>query len=330
MQTPSSMKPFPLPVIAALGPGSQAEDESLDYLPMPKGMDTYRPPPLPEPQALAAHTGCTRVLREALAALKALHAAQVPMAPTKVVDLSGLGTGDLQLLAQVLGEGEVAAQVRAAFPVPGAASAPNTAGAAGAAGSAAGSAAGAYRVRVQESVFAGLWRVLHLDAEGRTVRDRLEVGAVPQPLLDAAVEDGIRAQTPATTAIAATPVPAGVMNATSLLAELAEQRRLWKPGDAPHVVNLTLLPLSEADSEYLTQQVGEGRVVILSRGYGNCRITTTRLPRTWRVTYFNSTDINILDTLEVCRVPEVACASLEDLEDSAERLAAVLDWVEAG
>jgi hypothetical protein len=34
------------------------------------------------------------------------------------------------------------------------------------------------------------------------------------------------------------------------------------------------------------------------------------------VTYFNSTDIIILDTLEVCRVPEVGCAAAEDLEDS--------------
>jgi hydrogenase-1 operon protein HyaF len=183
--------------------------------------------------------------------------------------------------------------------------------------------AGVASVRVQESVFAGLWRVLHLDAEGRVVRDRLEVGAVPQPLLDAAVEDGIRPAAPAQ------PVPEGVMNAPSLLAELDEQRRLWKLGDAPHVINLTLLPLTTGDSEYLTRRIGEGRVLILSRGYGNCRITNTHIPRTWRVTYFNSTDIVILDTLEVCRVPEVACASLEDLEDSAERVAEVLDWVEA-
>ena len=83
------------------------------------------------------------------------------------------------------------------------------------------------------------------------------------------------------------------------------------------------------DSAHLEAQLGAGRVLILSRGYGNCRITNTRLAHTWRVTYFNSTDIIILDTLEVCRVPEVGCAAAEDLEDSAERLAEVLDWVQA-
>ena len=43
-------RPFPIPVVAALGPGSQPEDETLDYMPMPSGMDTYRPPVLPEPE----------------------------------------------------------------------------------------------------------------------------------------------------------------------------------------------------------------------------------------------------------------------------------------
>jgi hydrogenase-1 operon protein HyaF len=299
----SSTKPFPIPVIAALGPGSQMEDEALDFLPMPQAMSTYQPPPLPEPETIAAHRGCVAVLEEALAALRTLAGAGLASAPTKVIDLGGLDDDDRKLLNQVLGEGEVAAQV---FGAPG--------------GAVSGQAGGA-RVRVQESVFAGLWRVLHFDAEGRAQRDRLEVGAVPQPLLDAAVEDGIRP------ARVVEPAPEGVMNAPSLLAELAEQRRLWKLGDAPHVINLTLLPLSAGDSEHLTRQIGEGRVLILSRGYGNCRITSTHWPRTWRVTYFNSTDMVILDTLEVCRVPEVACASLEDLEDSAERVAEVLEWV---
>ncbi|MBL8341342.1 MAG: hydrogenase expression/formation protein [Rubrivivax sp.] len=308
MHAPQPNKAFPTLRVAAVGPGPQPEEEGFDYLPMPEGMAVFHPRALPEPEVLAAQQGCVRALRETLTALKAMHASGLAAAPTKVIDLGELTEADRLLLNQVLGEGEVAAQVRTMFPVPGV-------------------AASANRVHVQESVFAGVWRVLHLGTEGQVLRERIEVGAVPQPLLDAAVEDGIRA--PAPNEPAQPPLPEGVMNALSLLAELEEQRRLWRPGDAPHVINLTLLPLTPADSKYLTEKVGEGRVVILSRGYGNCRITTTRLPRTWRVTYFNSTDINILDTLEVCRVPEVACASLEDLEDSARRLVEVLDWAEA-
>ena len=45
------MVAFPIPVVAE-GAGVSAEDEALDYLPMPKGMHTYAPPVLPEPQEL--------------------------------------------------------------------------------------------------------------------------------------------------------------------------------------------------------------------------------------------------------------------------------------
>ena len=49
---------------------------------------------------------------------------------------------------------------------------------------------------------------------------------------------------------------------------------------------------------------------------------------TWRVVYYNSQDTVILNSVEVCGIPEVACAAREDLEDSAERLTEVLQWVE--
>lgn len=283
---PNTMKPFPLPLVAALGPGSQ-DDEAPDYLPLPQGMSTYQPPPLPEPEALRAHAGCVSVLREALAALRAPDAAR----RTQVVDLSGLDAADRTLLNQVLGEGEVAAQL---LGEPG--------------------------LRVQESVFAGLWRVVQMEG-GVAVSDALEIGPVPQALVDAAAREG------ADTVIRFDDAPEGVMNAPALLVEIDERRRGWQAGDAPHVINLSLLPLSAGDSAHLDGQLGAGRVQILSRGYGNCRIVNTRVSRTWRVTYFNSTDIVILDTLEVCRVPDVACAAAEDLADSAERLAEVLDWV---
>jgi hypothetical protein len=44
---------IPLTLLSGLlGPGSQAEEDTLDYLPMPKDMRTYRPPVLPEPEEL--------------------------------------------------------------------------------------------------------------------------------------------------------------------------------------------------------------------------------------------------------------------------------------
>lgn len=283
----NTRKPFPVPVVPLIGPGSQ-DDEAADFLPLPQAMNTYSPPPLPEPEALAAHAGCVQVLRRALQALRDPASA----ACTRVVELDGLDEASRTLLNQVLGEGEVAAQVL-----------------------------GERGLRAQESVFAGVWRVLHTQG-GACVRDTLEIGTLPQGLLDAAAADAPPAGQPFGDA------PADVMNAPALLAELADRSRRWRPGVPAHVVNLTLLPLTAGDSAHLDAQLGAGRVLILSRGYGNCRITNLRLAQGWRVTYFNSADINILDTLEIAAVPDVACAAAEDLHDSAERLAEVLDWVE--
>ena len=42
----STMRPFPISVVA-MGPGSQGE-EAPDYLPMPRGMETFSQPRLPD------------------------------------------------------------------------------------------------------------------------------------------------------------------------------------------------------------------------------------------------------------------------------------------
>ncbi|VAY89035.1 Hydrogenase expression/formation protein HupH (fragment) [mine drainage metagenome] len=78
--------------------------------------------------------------------------------------------------------------------------------------------------------------------------------------------------------------------------------------------------MSPEDLAYLYDAFGTGTVSILSRGYGNCRITSTRLANVWWVQYFNSTDQIILNTLEVVDVPEVALAADEDFLESVVRL----------
>lgn len=62
------MNSFPIPVVL-LGPGSQAEDETLDYIHMPQGMSVYTPPVLPEPEQIACLTQAQSVLRAILDAL---------------------------------------------------------------------------------------------------------------------------------------------------------------------------------------------------------------------------------------------------------------------
>ena len=70
-----------------------------------------------------------------------------------------------------------------------------------------------------------------------------------------------------------------------------------------------------------------GPVAIISRGFGNCRITSTLARNVWRVQYFNTMNTLILNTLEIVEAPEVALAAPEDIEDSRERLSELIEWM---
>jgi hydrogenase-1 operon protein HyaF len=281
------MKPFAIPVVA-LGPGSQEESERLEYMAMPGGMHTYRPPVLPEPEQI----GDTRPARDLLARVLDGLAAWRADAANPTYDLAVLGAADLRLIDQVLGEGEVSARVD------------------GDAGS----------VLVQESVFAGVWRVRQIDPEGGQLADRIEVGDIPKAIRMASGRGLRQGPTP--------PVAGpGVINAPALLAEIADKLLEGQGGEA-HVINLSLLPFSPEDGAWLDAVLGRGGASILSRGYGNCRITATGLARVWWVQFFNSQDALILNTIEVTDVPSVARAAAEDIADSRERLAEVLEWIQ--
>jgi len=70
-----------------------------------------------------------------------------------------------------------------------------------------------------------------------------------------------------------------------------------------------------------------GPVAIMSRGFGNCRITSTLTRDVWRVQYFNSMNTLILNTIEIVEMPEVVLASAQDLIDTRTRLAELVEWM---
>jgi hydrogenase-1 operon protein HyaF len=170
-------------------------------------------------------------------------------------------------------------------------------------------------VMVQESVFAGVWL---LAAAGM---DLVEVAPVPTLALG-------RAHLPHSPAVGvlARRVP-GLVNAPAILAELVDKSLTHRPGGLAHVINLSLLPHSPEDLVWLSEALGEGAVTILSRGYGNCRVTACAQAQVWKVQFYNSMDTLILDTYEVCEMPEVAIAAPEDLADSATRIRDVIEAI---
>lgn len=275
------MKPFPIPVVP-VGPGSQLDDsEAPDYLAMPSGMNTFQAPRLPE-AATAADIGRAVAILEDLLAVMRVQPIDAPRPATAA--LIGESAGVREVLTQSLGFGEVSAFTLA----PG-------------------------RVRVQETAFAALWRVLEEAPGGGIVADRLETSAVPVELYAA-----MRATSQPELAVPA--LLPDMMNGEALLAEVQLQCARHRPGKPAHVINLTLLPVTDTDLDYLYGALGHREVSILSRGYGNCRVTSTRLANVWWVQYFNSMDTLILNTIEVVDMPEVVLAAAEDYADSVERL----------
>ncbi|WP_069269205.1 hydrogenase expression/formation protein [Paraburkholderia nodosa] len=282
-----SMTPFPVPVVP-FGHGSQDEgDAVLDYLPMPQGMRTYVAPPLPERADARALDAARGVLRDVLRVL----AAYEPGTPPEAIDLTTCDAVALRILNDVLGEGEVSARIDNAQRC---------------------------SVLIQETVLTGLWRVV--EPGGASAADRLEIGAAPALLARPA--EGTQPMAPLPGSL-----PPGVMNAPSVLSEARDHVARWRAGDAPHVVNLTLLPLSPGDEQLIDAMLGEGSVQVLARGYGNCRVGSTAIANCWRVAYFNSQDTLILNTIEITDLPEVVRAAPEDIADSCERLARLIEWV---
>ena len=278
-----------------VGPGSQpteTDGAELDILQLPNEMETFSLTALPEPEDVSHLREALAVLDEVQAALKHSVAGEWP-AP---IDVNGLDAANRELVDQVMGEGEVSIVVEQGLM---------------------GQNIGMRRI--QESVLAGVWRIMSYSDDGELVGDLIEVGAIPSCVQQAAFA------TAAERIELIQPLPPGVINAPSLFAEINDKCQSYRTGTPSHVINLTLLPQSEADLGFLQQQLGAGCVSILSRGYGNCRITSTGTQSVWWVQYFNSQDKNILNSLEITDIPSVACAAREDLEDSCVRLAEILE-----
>ncbi len=281
------MKSIPIPV-RMVGPGSHVEEEELQYLDMPRDMRTFQMPRVPERGEAQALTAA----RDLLAGVLDKMQRWTPSGAGNLrFDLRDVPPQVLGVTNEMLGDGEVSIQVN-----------------------------GARRLKIQESVFTGLWRAFEVDADGAVINDWIEAGPLPEDVVEAA-RAGARGELPLVE------VPAGAMNSPALLHELRAQIAGRRQGDRAHVINLTLFPLTPEDHQVLERALPVGSVAIMSRGFGNCRITSTTARDVWRVQYFNSMNTLILNTIEVVDVPEVAVAADEDLDDTRGRLAELIEWM---
>ncbi len=275
--------------VTILGPGSQPESvdgKTLLSIGMPSDMATYRKPQVPEPDAVVDLVGA----REAMFWLRDTLQAFEETTPPQLANLGALDVENRDLVNQILGEGEIAVKYD-----------------------------GAVQARSQEAVLAGVWRTLYVDDDDRVYCDILEVAGVPHTVrtLEGRSTSAIR-------------LPEGraasrMNNVLAILSELQAAHERYVETGQPHSINLTLLPLSEDEVEFLDAHLGRGPIDVLSRAYGNCEVTSTATSGIWWVRYYNSMGTLILNSLEVIDVPNVVAAAAEDISDSAGRLVEILE-----
>jgi hydrogenase-1 operon protein HyaF len=262
----------------------------MSYMDMPGDMSTFAAPVIPEPEDVEHLDGA----RETMEWLRQALAGYKPGMEPQLANLNALSDDCRDLVNQILGEGEVSV-----------------------------TGEGGLRTRTQESVLAGVWRTLFHDADDNVVMDLLEVADVPL-VVRRAGEGGTAVDT------TADGVGPELANALPILVELEARREEYADGGEPHSVNLTLLPLSDEELEFLDARLGRGPVDILSRAYGKCQVISTATSNVWWVRYYNSMGTPILTTIEVVDVPNVVAAAPEDISDSEERLRDILEpyWSE--
>ena len=271
--------------VRVLGPGSQPAEEDGQTL-------SYMSMPSDMQTFVRPDVPEPENVRDLVAARDAMQwllgALADPGDQPKLANLAALDDESRALVNQILGEGEVS--VTRTGPVPS---------------------------KTQESVLAGVWRTLYEDPAGAIVADLLEVAAVPHVV----VQPDPQAR-PIDTRHES--VPDGINNALPILVELQAKLDEYLATRQPHVINLTLLPLSEEEVAFVDDRLGRGPVDVLSRAYGKCQVTSTLTPNVWWVRYYNSMGTLILNTLEIVEVPQVVLAAPEDIADSAQRLADII------
>jgi len=109
-------------------------------------------------------------------------------------------------------------------------------------------------------------------------------------------------------------------NAPPLLRELLEQvRRLLATGE-PSAIDLSALPLTPADLDWLREKLGAGEISVTLQANGESTLNETGCPGVWWVTHHNEQGAVTSQFIEVTFVPELVKAHPQDVAIGQEQL----------
>ena len=109
-------------------------------------------------------------------------------------------------------------------------------------------------------------------------------------------------------------------NAPPLLREISELlRRLLETGETA-AIDLSALPLTPADLDWLSVKLGEGEIAVTLQASGESTLNETACPGVWWVTHHNEQGAVTSQFIEVAFVPELVKAHPQDVEIGREYL----------
>ena len=109
-------------------------------------------------------------------------------------------------------------------------------------------------------------------------------------------------------------------NAPPLLRELVELvRRLLETGE-PSAIDLSALPLTPADLDWLRGKLGNGEISVTLQASGESTLEETACPGVWWVTHHNEQGAVTSQFIEVTFVPELVKAHPRDVAIGRESL----------
>src|SRR3569623_3105620 len=103
-------------------------------------------------------------------------------------------------------------------------------------------------------------------------------------------------------------------NAPPLLRELLEMvRRLLEPGE-PSAIDLSALPLTPADLDWLRDKLGAGELAVTLQANGESTLNETACSGVWWVTHRNAQGAVTSQIIEVAFVPNLVKAHPQEVE----------------
>jgi len=113
-------------------------------------------------------------------------------------------------------------------------------------------------------------------------------------------------------------------NAPPLLREISELlRRLLESGETA-AIDLSALPLTPIDLDWLREMLGKGEIAVTLQANGESTLNETACPGVWWVTHHNENGAVTSQFIEVTFVPELVKAHPQDVIVGREHLELVI------